>query len=294
MSARSATLRAVLYIVLATICFAWLNAEVKVLRPHLPIVELIWVRSLGHVLFMVALFAPRRGWRLLYTRRPAIHLARSIVLLASTSFFFTAIGLVPLADATAVSFTTPFIVAALAGKMLRERVEIDHWIAIAVGFVGALIIVRPGATGTSPYVLLVLGSATCYALYQLLTRKVADTDAPETSVTYSALVGTLILTLIVPVSWRTPASTLHWAIILSLGLLGGLGDYFVARALTIGRASLVAPFQYVQLVWAATIGYLMFGDVPSAWTWVGAVIVIARGLYIAWQGTRPVGFEARR
>lgn len=274
-------------IVTATTLFVTMNTGVKYLSASLPTVELVWARTLGHLLVVVALFAPTHGgWRLLVTRSPAIQLARSLLLLVSTSFFFTALGKVPLADTTAVSFTAPFIVAALAGPLLRERVGAGHWVSIAIGFLGALIVIRPTGAGPNAYAFLVLGSAFCYALYQILTRHVAGVDPPETSVTYSALVGTLVLSAVVPFFWRAPEGLVHWLILGALGLLGGLGHYCVARAFLWGPASIISPFHYVQLVWAAAAGYLAFGDVPSAWTWIGAAIIVASGLYIAWRETR--------
>jgi drug/metabolite transporter (DMT)-like permease len=281
--------RGILFIVVATALFVCMNTGVKLLSPHLPTVELIWARSLGHLLFIIALFAPTHGgWRLFVTRQPAIQLSRSLLLLASTSFFFTALGRVPLADATAISFTAPFIVGALAGPVLGERVDLTQWLAIAVGFCGALLVIRPFGEATSPYALLVLGSAACYAGYQILTRRVAGIDRPETSVAYSALVGTLVLSVVVPLYWRAPDRLSHWLILAVLGLLGGLGHYCVAGAFLWGPASILSPFHYVQLVWAALMGYLAFGDLPSAWTWVGAAVIMASGVYIAWRETYRV------
>lgn len=280
-------LRGIAYVVLATFLFVCMNTGIKLLRPHLPTVELIWARSLGHLLFVVGLFGPGHGgWRLFVTLKPGIQLARSLLLVASTSFFFTALGLVPLAEATAVSFTSPLLVALLAGPVLGERVRLGHWLAIGAGFVGALIVIRPGAAGSNPWLVLVLGSAVCYAAYQVLTRRVGAYDPPETSVTYSALVGTLLLSVVVPFYWATPASLAHWLILLASGPLGGLGHYFVARALQWGPASVISPFHYVQLVGAAAMGYLAFGDAPSVWTWAGAAVIIASGLAIAWRETR--------
>jgi drug/metabolite transporter (DMT)-like permease len=276
--------RGIAYIVAATLLFVCMNTAVKLLSPHLPTVELIWARNLGHLVFVVALFAPTHGgWRLFVTQNPRVQLARSLLLVASTSFFFTAIGHVPLADATAVSFTSPFIVAALAGPALGERVTRSQWAAIALGFCGALIVIRPTGSGTNAYAVLVLGSAAGYALYQILTRLVAGTDRPETSVAYSALVGTVVLTAIVPFFWSTPARPWHLLLLASLGLFGGLGHYCVARALLWGPAAVISPFHYVQLLWAATAGYLAFGDVPSVWTWLGAAIIIATGMSMAWR-----------
>ncbi len=264
-----------------------MNTAVKAMSAHLPTLELLWARSLGHLVFVVALFAPRHGgWRLFVTHKPRVQVSRSILLLASSSFFFAAIGHVPLADATAISFTSPFIVAVLAGPVLGERVGASHWAAIGVGFLGALIVIRPAGGGAGPYAALVLGSAVCYAIYQVLTRRLAGVDPPETSVTYSGLVGTVILSALMPFFWVTPARLAHWLILGALGFLGGLGHYFVARAFTYGPAAVLSPFHYVQLVGAAVIGYLVFGDVPSAWTWLGAAVIIGSGLYIGWRETR--------
>lgn len=280
-------LRGVLFVLAATLLFVVMNAGVKYLSPHLPTVEIIWARVLGHLVFVVAVFAPAYGgWRLLATRHPWTQCARSVLLVASTSFFFTALSRVPLADATAISFTSPFIVAALAGRMLGERVGVQHWTAIGLGFVGALIVIRPTGSGRSVYALLVLGSAACYALYQILTRRVAGADTPETSATYSALVGTLLLSLVVPVFWQTPARLSHWLVLCMLGLLGGIGHYCVAQAFRWGPASILSPIHYVQLIWAAAAGYVLFDHVPSPWTWVGAAIIIASGLSMAWLETR--------
>ena len=273
--------RGILFVTVATLCFVVMNAIVKVLTHHVPTIELIWARSLGHLIVVVALFAPGHGGlRLLATRRPTIQLGRSLLLLTSTTFFFTALGRVPLADATAVSFTSPFLVAALAAPVLGERVGISQWVSIAIGFAGALIVIRPIGEGTSPYTFLVLGSAACYALYQVLTRLVAGVDPPETSVTYSALAGTLVLSTLVPFFWQTPQRLSHWLMLAALGLLGAVGHYCVARALLWAPASIVSPFHYVQLVWAAALGYVVFDDVPSGWTWVGAAIIVCSGLTI--------------
>lgn len=287
-------LRGVLFMVGATALFVTMNTGAKYLSAHLPVLEIIWARSLGHLLFIVALFAPAHGgWRLFVTGAPAVQVGRSLLLLTSTCFFFTAIGRVPLADATAVSFTAPLLVAVLAGPVLGERIGLGHWLAILVGLGGALVVARPTGAGANLYLLLVLGSAATYAAYQILTRYVAGIDTPETSVTYSALVGTLLLSVVVPFSWQTPERLGHWLVLGGLGLLGGLGHYCVARALTWGPASLLSPFHYVQLVWAAAIGYLVFGDVPGATTWVGASLIVGSGLSIAWQGSRLPAPAAR-
>jgi drug/metabolite transporter (DMT)-like permease len=279
----------------ATALFITMNTSVKVLSAYLPPVELVWARTLGHLVLLVSVFAPSHGgWRLFVTRRPTVQVSRSVLLITSTTCFFFAIGRIPLADATAVSFTAPIIVAVLAGPLLRERVTALHWTAIAIGFAGALLVIRPTGSGFDPAALLVLGSAATYAAYQLLTRHVAAFDPPETTATYSALVGTLLLTVIVPFYWTTPARVWHAALLAALGLFGGLGHYCVARAFALAPASIISPFHYVQLVWAAVLGYLVFGDVPAAETWLGAALIIGSGLFIALGATHRAGRAAPR
>jgi drug/metabolite transporter (DMT)-like permease len=274
-------MRGILPMIAATVLFVCMNAIAKVLSAHLPAVEVVWARTAGHLMFIVALLGPGHGWwRLFETNHFRLQIARSLLQVSSQMLFFTAIGHVQLADATAVSFTAPFVVAALAPPILGERVGPSHWAAIGAGFAGALIVIRPGG-GTSSYLLLILGSSVCYALYQLLTRRVAAFDRPETSVTYSALLGSILLSILVPFDWTTPSGPAQWAGLAALGILGGLGHYLVAHALAAAAASIVSPFHYVQLIWAAGLGYVVFGDVPSGFTWLGAVVIIASGLFIA-------------
>lgn len=264
-----------------------MNTSAKYLAAYLPTAEIVWARTFTHLVFVVALFAPTHGgWRLFVTRQPVIQIGRSLCLLTSTSFFFTALGHVPLADATAVTFTAPLIVAGLAGPVLGERVDLRHWLAIAVGFLGALIVIRPTGAGGNPWIFLVFGNASTYAIYQILTRRVGAFDRPETSVTYSALVGTVVLSIGAPFFWQAPERLGHWVLLGALGLFGGLGHYCVARGLLWGPASTLSPFHYAQLVSAAIAGYLVFDHVPSAWTWLGALLIIASGLYIAWREAR--------
>jgi drug/metabolite transporter (DMT)-like permease len=271
----------------ATALFTCMNTSVKVLTAHLPVVEIVWARNLVHLLFVVALFAPGRGgWRLFVTSTPVVQLGRSLLFITSTACFFSAIGHVPLADATAIGFTAPLIVAVLAGPLLGERLGLGHWVAIAVGFAGALIVVRPTGASANLYALLVLASSATYAGYQLLTRRAASVDSPETSVAYSALMGALLMSALVPFHWSTPGRGWQWGLLGVLGLLGGTGHYLVARAFASAPASLVSPFHYVQLLWAALVGYLLFGDVPGALMWLGAGLIVASGLYVAWRETQ--------
>jgi len=261
--------------------FALLNAAAKYLSADFPTAQLLWARSARHLAFVVAAFGPRYGRRLFVTWHPGFQLLRSLLLLGSTAFNFVALRFIGLATATTVTFTSPCLVALLAAPVLGERVGARRWAAIGLGFLGVLVVVRPGAEATQPASLLPLGTAVCYAFYQLLTRRVAASDPPETTVGYSALAGTVVMSAIVPFVWTAPASLARSLLLLSMGLTGGLGHYFVARAYMWAPASVVSPFNYVQLLGAAATGYLIFDDVPDAWLWGGAALIIGSGLLVA-------------
>jgi drug/metabolite transporter (DMT)-like permease len=260
--------RAVLYMVAAAALIPLLNASAKYLSASYPILEIAWARYAGHFIYMLVLFAPRRGLRLLACSRPGLQLLRSTLLCVSTLIFISGLPHVALATATAISFTGPFFVTALAPLMLGERVGRWRWIAVALGLAGALVVVRPGMEGANPAALLFFGSAFASALYQLLTRKLAAHDPAETSITYIALAGFVLTTLPLPFVWETPGSWIDAAIFLSLGLFGGFGHYFLVRAFEIAPAPFVSPFNYMQLIGAALLGVVVFGQVPDIFVWI--------------------------
>jgi drug/metabolite transporter (DMT)-like permease len=192
----------------------------------------------------------------------------------------------PLAKAASISFTAPFFVALLAWPMLGERMTSNRLMAVIVAFLGVLAVIRPGSEVFQWASLYMLGSATCYALYQILTRRVAGHDAPETSAVYSALVGTVVMSVVAPFSWTPIASWGDTALLFSLGIIGGTAHYFVARAMVYAQANIIAPFGYWQLVGSVIVGYIISGYLPDVLTWVGAGIIISAGIYIAWCETR--------
>lgn len=279
-------LRGVAFMLGAAALFSVMNALVKLLSADFSSIQIIWARNIGHLAFVVALFAPRFGRRLFVSRQPKVQIWRSLLQLCSTSCYFTAIAFIPLTEAASISFTAPLLVTALSVPFLGEQVGWRRWAAVGVGFAGALIVIRPGAGVVHWAALLCLASAFCYACYQLLTRRAASFDRPETTVLYSAVVGTAVMSALAPFSWTAPATALNAALLVSLGMLGGLGHYFVAQAFRCGPASLISPFNYAQLLGAAGFGYLLFDHVPDGWTWLGAAVIVASGLYVAWRERR--------
>ncbi|HYM29788.1 MAG TPA: DMT family transporter [Candidatus Cybelea sp.] len=268
---------------LAVSLFPFMNAGVKYLTPHYSMAEIVWARYLGHLVYMVVVFMPRRGWRLFATRRLGTQLIRSLVMFSSTSLYFLGLKGASLATAASISFIGPFIVTALSVPMLGERVGPRRWAAVFVGFAGALIIIRPGFGDMNWSVLFFVANATCYALYQILSRQLAAVDPAETSIAYVALVGVAVTSIAVPFDCRMPESAFHWGVLLSLGIFGGVGHYFVVKAFEGAPASVLSPFSYGQLLWAALLGFAFFGDFPDRWTWVGAAVIVASGLYMTYR-----------
>lgn len=282
----SDALRALLLMCVGVTMFPFLNTGIKLLTPHYSVIEIVWARFTGHFLTMIAVFLPSAGWRVFRANRPAIQITRSFLLLGSTVFSVSGIGYVPLATASAIGFSSPIIVTALSVPLLGESVGPRRWSAVLVGFVGVLIVVRPGAGQLTSATLLLLCAAACYALYQVATRRSSQHDSPETGIIYAALVGTVATSLIVPFDFELPHRWLDAAIMASLGVFGGVGHYFVIRAFRLGPAALIAPLGYLELVGTTTLGFLVFNNFPDAWTWVGAGLIVASGVYIALRERR--------
>ncbi|MFP6688794.1 MAG: DMT family transporter, partial [Alphaproteobacteria bacterium] len=257
------------------------NASVKYLAADYSLVQIIWVCSVVHLLWMVVLFMPGMGLRLFATRRLKLQLVRSLLQLIALVTFVVGLVYIPMAAATAIFFTGPLMVVALAVPFLGERVGIRRWLAVLVGFLGALIILLPGADGMHWASLLILASAFFYALYQVLTRRVADHDYFRVSPVYTILIALVVSTVAVPFYWETPIGWLDWPIFIGLGVLGGLGHLFVIQAYAHTQASIVGPFDYGQLFGVTIIGYLVFAEFPGLWTWIGTAVIVVTGIYVA-------------
>jgi drug/metabolite transporter (DMT)-like permease len=239
--------RAVLFMVLAAALLPLLNASSKYLSQTYPVLEITWARYAGHFVFMLLAFAPRRGIRLLASSQPVLQLVRSTLLCVSTLVFIAGLASVMLPTATAISFTGPLIVTALSPLVLKEAVGWHRWLAIIIGFGGALVVVRPGLDPAYEGALLIFAGAFAAALYQLLTRKLAAHDPAETSITYIALAGFVLTSIPLPFIWQTPVSLWDALVFAGLGFFGGFGHYFLVRAFELAPAPVVAPLNYGQL-----------------------------------------------
>lgn len=248
--------------------------------------QVSWARAFGHILFMLAAFLPRHGMALFVSRRPGLQLLRSGMLFSSNLCSFFALTFVPMADAAAISMTAPLIVALLAWPMLGERTTPERAAALLLGFAGVLTVIRPGSDVFHPASFAVLVSAASYALYQILTRRIAPIDPPHTSTVWSSVIGAFGMLLVLPFVWRTPATLGDILPFCAMGTLGALGHYCIARAMTYAPASLVSPFGYVQMLGSVLVGFWFFGHFPDAWTWAGAALIVAAGLWMGWTEAR--------
>jgi drug/metabolite transporter (DMT)-like permease len=265
---------------LSVVLFGLLDTAAKWLTGRYPVFEVVWARYVcGLILLLAAapMLPGRFTWR---TRRPALQALRGALLFVTTAMFVTAISYIPLATATAIGFVAPFFVTALSIPVLGERVGWRRWTAIAFGFVGMLIVIRPGLADTHWAMILPATMAMTYAIYLVITRLIRDLDEPLTSLFYPTCIGSILGSAIVPFVWVVPTLP-DVGVMFLAGLFGTAGHLILIRAFGLAPASVLAPFTYVQLVWATILGILVFGDWPDAATLIGAAIIIASGIYVA-------------
>jgi drug/metabolite transporter (DMT)-like permease len=264
----------------AVALFACLDTTAKYLNGHMDTMQVVWARYTGAFLLAFLLSNPLTRPGLLKTRRPMLQVVRSALLAGSTVFNFTALRFLQLDESLSILFSTPLMVAALAGPMLGEWIGWRRWAAILVGFTGVLVVMRPGLGTFQPAALLSFGGAACYAVYGVITRLLARSDSSETTLFYTNLVGAVVMLPAVLFVWVPPASWLIGGLMLATGALGSFGHYLLIAGHRLAPASLLSPFIYTQLVWVILLGYLVFDQVPNTLTLVGSGIVIASGLYI--------------
>lgn len=246
-------------------------------RVRLPLVQVVWARFFFHFLIGVAGVLIWRNH--LTSRAPAWQFVRSALLFLTTVLFNAGLLTTPLATATAIMFLSPIMLTGLSRPFLGEYVGPRRWFGVGAGFLGALIIIRPGTEGFNHGALFLLAAALVNSVYQLATRRVSQNDSPYTSFFYTALAGGVLSTFAVPFAWQTP-TPLHWLLLISMGISGGIGHLFLIFAFDRAPVAVVAPFAYSALIWASIAGYSLFNEIPDFWTIFGAMIISASGLYI--------------
>jgi drug/metabolite transporter (DMT)-like permease len=283
--------RGILASVFAFLTFSVMDTIAKHLMSDLHPVQVVWARYASQTLCIVVVLAPRLG-SLARTSHLRLQLMRSLFLFGATLLFFTGLQVMKFAEAAALLQTAPLIITALAGLVLGEMVGIRRWTGVCVGLIGALIIIRPGLDVFQPAALLPLGAACCLGAFQIFTRRLSGADGIGTTLLYSTGVGTLIASAVVPFFW-TPPTLLQAGMMLSIGAIASLGHFALVYGLGQAPASMLAPFNYTQLVWAAFFGFAVFGELPDTMTTTGASIVVGAGLYV-WHRERVRKLGAAR
>ncbi|MEC7944226.1 MAG: DMT family transporter [Pseudomonadota bacterium] len=255
------------------------EACVKILAADYHILQVVWARYVFHALVFLIIFSRSGILNQMRTSRPILHIARSITLLLGTITFFTALIYLSLPDAVAINFAAPLLVTALSIPFLGEKVGPRRWVAIFIGFLGVLIIIRPGLGIMHWAALLPLATAVFYALYQILTRVAGRTEDTKTSLFWTSTVGVITMSCIVPLVWKVPNAQ-AWAIMIATGALFGFGHYLLIRAFEVATVSTLSPFLYTQIVWVTILSIIIFNQVPDEFSILGTVIVISSGLYI--------------
>jgi drug/metabolite transporter (DMT)-like permease len=282
---------AIALICASTACFALLDAVMKALSAHYPVLLLVWVRWIIQAVALALWLAPREGLGFLRTAHPWKHVVRGAILIASSVTFMTALKSLPLAEATALNYSSPVIVTILAALVLGERMTGPRVLFVLAGIFGMVLIVRPGTAMFQSAALLSVASAVFYATFQVMTRRMAGED-PGALLFYPALVGAIALAVAVPFAVDGPLS-MAWpdvALLVGGGLMGTFGHFLFILAFKRADASALTPFTYFQLVWATLIGWLVFANFPDLPAFVGMAVIACSGLAIAlherWRARR--------
>jgi drug/metabolite transporter (DMT)-like permease len=265
---------------------AGMDAFAKFLALEVPIIMVLWGRYFFHTVITFGSYSIKtRSLQFLRARRPGLQLIRALALFGATFFMYVAITRMPLGDAAAIQFLAPVLVTALSGLLLGEHVGPRRWMAVACGFVGVLLVARPGSGVLGWNALLPLATAVLLAVYMIMTRIIRNKDDPAATTFYSTALGALILSFLVIFNWQS-LTLIQWGLMVTMGAAGAVGHFMLVKAFHSAEASMLAPFTYVQVVAAILWGFLVFGDVPSIWTVAGASVVIASGLYVWYRESR--------
>ena len=272
--------RALAFIGLAFFLFAALDTTAKslVLAGYAPLF-VVWVRFVTHLLFGLLLLQPWKHPQCYVTHYAWQHIVRGLLLVVTTLCNFIALQYLQLAETITIFLTSPMIVALLAGPILGEWLGLRRWLAIMVGFVGVLIVIRPGSALFDWPVLFSLSATLTYSLYAITTRRMAA-ESSESLLMYSALVAAVALSPAVFVFGQWPGSTADFLRFGSMGVLGALGHWGLIQASKLAPASLLAPAVYTQLIWMTLFGWLFFAELPDAWTIIGGAVIVSSGLYL--------------
>lgn len=272
----------IFYMIAATIVFAISSALSKWLVAHYPIGEVLFTRAVGSLVICSVIILPQTGLAAFRTQRRRDHLMRSLAQSVSQTFLMIAFSLMPLAGAVAINFSAPLFTALLSMLLLKEPIGSSRWAALGVGFLGVLIVTNPGTETFQVGALFALANAVIYGSVTAAVRGMTATESAETLTLYQLVLLVGFFTFLLPFGITTPSWS-DAALMAANGVINGIGQYWWTRSLHLAPASAVTPFHYFSLVWAAVLGFLVWGDVPTMGLIIGSTIVVASGLFLLWR-----------
>ena len=274
----SSQTRGILLLLLAMFVLSCMDVCNKWLAPQYSAVQAVWFRYAVFLAFALWFCRKHGLLRGLASRRPLLQVGRSVMVATQNILVIATLAHMPLADVMAIMQASPLIATLLAVPFLGERVDRRRWLTVAAGFLGVLIILKPGLGVLNPWALAALAASAMYAGYQLLTRQVAAHDPWQTTFLLTALPAALLTSAALPFVWRMPADATAWAVFLAAGGFASIGHYLMIKALQATEASALQPFNYTVLLWAVVFGALLFGEWPDAATLAGAALIVGSGL----------------
>ena len=259
----------------------FIDVLAKVLgQQGMPILIVVWARAVFGALMTLPFAIRAEGLAAFRPRRPLHHLSRAVLLFCATFLFFQALKHLPIADALAIFFVNPLVIVVLSALVLRERVGPRRWAAVAVGFVGTLIIIRPGLVEVNPGTFYALGSGVALGSYLVMTRHIAGAADAMVLTFQTSAIGAALMTLALPLLWQMPDPA-QWPMLVGLGVVATLGHVLITMAYEHGEASLLAPLAFTEIIMATVFGWWFFNDLPDRWTVLGVAILIGSAIYIS-------------
>ena len=256
-----------------------MDGMAKHLTTELPVLEVVWARYFFTVIISLSLAFIFFRKHITRPKDTKIQIIRSIFLFGSTILFFYSISVISITESLTLAFVYPIVVTLLSSILLKEKVGLRRWIAVIIGFLGVLIVLRPGLTSISLASLAGLGTGICYAFYTITTRKLSSIDSPLLTLIFTGLIGAIIISAIVPFVWVTPNFNLL-LLMVGIAAVGTAGHFLLILSFYFSDASKLAPFAYFEIVTNILIAYYFFGDFPDQWVWIGLTIIISSGAYI--------------
>ncbi len=273
-------MKAITFNLLAWVMLPIMDGFAKYLSADLPVLQITWARYFFTVVFTFPIMFLFFKKNLVWTDKPKLQITRGIILLTANISFFYAISIISLAKALTLAFVAPLIVTAFSPIFLGERVGVRRWSAVIIGFIGSLVVIRPGFVEINLASIAALGTGVMYGFYLIITRKLSTSDNPLLTLLLTGVVGAIIISFVMPFVWVKPNFN-QWSIMAAIGIFACLGHFFLILSLKYADASKLAPFSYFEIITNIIIGYYFFSDFPDNWTFLGLFIIVLSGIYIS-------------